>query len=355
MTTLSKPIDISKFQKSITKSIPNISTGFNDPTDWVSTGNFCLNKRLSGDFNRGIPLGRFVCLAGESGSSKSVFSASIVKNAQLNGIFCIYIDTENAIDESWLKKLGVDTKNNFLRVRASMINDVAKILKEFFDSYKSDYGALPKAERPKFLIVIDSMGALLSETDLDQFNKGEIKGDKGIKAKQLKAMMANCCNTLGDCNIGLLATNHTYKSQNMYDPTDILGAGTGWVYYASLIAILNKYKLKEDEDGNKTTDVQGIRAVFQLIKTRYSKPFVKVEVNIPYDGGIDPYSGLVEYFESLGIVKKVGNKLSYISKSGTEYKEFRKNFGPEILDIVMSEWDSECDKLEVASPEEGEE
>jgi hypothetical protein len=39
---MGKPFDVSKFRKEITKSIDGLSIGFNDPTDWISTGNFAF-------------------------------------------------------------------------------------------------------------------------------------------------------------------------------------------------------------------------------------------------------------------------------------------------------------------------
>ena len=105
-----KPFDATKFRKSITKSIQGLGIGFNDPTDWISTGNYALNYLISGDFNKGVPLGKVTVLAGESGSGKSfVASGNLVRNAQKQGIYVILIDTENALDQSWLEALGVDT------------------------------------------------------------------------------------------------------------------------------------------------------------------------------------------------------------------------------------------------------
>jgi hypothetical protein len=68
---MAKAFDISKFRKSITKSIDGLSIGFNDPTDWVSTNNFALNYLISGDFTRGVPLGKVTVFAGESGAGKT--------------------------------------------------------------------------------------------------------------------------------------------------------------------------------------------------------------------------------------------------------------------------------------------
>jgi hypothetical protein len=64
---MSKPFDLSKFRKELTKSIEGLGIGFNDPTDWVSTGNYALNYLISGDFDKGIPLGKVTVFAGESG------------------------------------------------------------------------------------------------------------------------------------------------------------------------------------------------------------------------------------------------------------------------------------------------
>jgi hypothetical protein len=61
------PLDLSKFRKDITKNLEGISVGFNDPKFWVSTGNYALNYLISGDFHKGIPMGKVVMLAGESG------------------------------------------------------------------------------------------------------------------------------------------------------------------------------------------------------------------------------------------------------------------------------------------------
>jgi len=150
-----KPFDVTKFRKSITKSIDGLGIGFNDPTDWISTGNFALNYLISGDFNKGIPLGKVTVFAGESGSGKSyICSGNIIREAQKKGIFVILVDSENALDENWLQALGVETsEDKLLRLGMSMIDDVAKTISNFMKEYKSDYGDKDPEERPKVLFV----------------------------------------------------------------------------------------------------------------------------------------------------------------------------------------------------------
>jgi len=332
---MSKAFDISKFRKTITKSIEGIGIGFNDPTDWVSTGNYALNYLISGDFHKGIPLGKVSVFAGESGSGKSYFaSANIVKAAQEQDIFVVLIDSENALDEAWLHALGVDTsEEKLLKLNLAMIDDVAKTVSEFMKEYKD----MAEDDRPKVLFVVDSLGMLLTPTDVDQFGKGDLKGDMGRKPKALTALVRNCVNMFGAHNVGMVATNHTYASQDMFDPDDKISGGQGFIYASSIVIAMKKLKLKEDEDGNKVSDVRGIRSACKVMKTRYAKPFESVQVKIPYETGMDPYSGLVDLFEAKGLLKKEGNRLKYTDLNGEVHLEYRKNWTGSMLDMVMND------------------
>ena len=338
---MQKPFDLNKFRTGLTKSISGISAGFHDPQDWISTGNYTLNYLISGDFKKGVPLGKVSVFAGESGSGKSfICSGNLVRNAQQQGCQVVLFDSENALDEDWLQALDVDTTpEKLLKISVSMIDDVAKTISDFVKDYKSNYGDLPYEEQPKMLFVIDSLGMLLTPTDVAQFEKGDMKGDMGRKPKALTALVRNTVNSLAPHPIGLIATNHTYASQDMFDPDDKISGGQGFIYASSIVVAMKKLKLKEDLDGNKVTTVQGIRAACKVMKSRYSKPFEGVQIKIPYETGMDPYSGLLEMLESKGIVEKVGNKLSYISPvTNEEIKEFRKGWTGDKLQVIIDEW-----------------
>lgn len=338
-----KPLDLSKFRTQLTKSISGISTGFNDPSTWISTGNYCLNLLISGDFFKGVPLGKSTMFAGQSGSGKSfVVSGNIIREAQKKGVYVVLIDTENALDEAWLKALGVDTSDTALmRISAAMIDDVAKIISDFMVDFKSQYSGEKKEDRPKVMFVIDSLGMLMTPTDVAQFEKGEMKGDMGRKPKALKALVTNVTNMFGEYDIGLVTTNHSYASQDMFDPDDKISGGQGVVYAASIVVAMQRRKLKEDDDGNKTADVTGIRSAIKVMKSRYAKPFESMEIKIPYDSGMNPYSGLVDLFEKREIIAKSGNKLEYVDNDGVATKMFRKEWEANkdgILDTIMKEW-----------------
>jgi len=160
-------------------------------------------------------------------SGKSfVCSGNIVKSAQDIGCQVVLFDSENALDEEWLKALDVDTDPaRLLKISVSMIDDLAKAMSEFMKDYKSNYGDLEYDEMPKVLFVVDSLGMLLTPTDVDQFQKGDMKGDMGRKPKALTSLVRNMVNQLAPYPVGIVATNHTYASQDMFDPDDKISGG----------------------------------------------------------------------------------------------------------------------------------
>jgi recombination protein RecA len=291
-------------------------------------------------------MGKVTVFAGESGAGKSfICSGNIVRHAQEQGIYVILIDTENALDEAWLHALGVDTdESKLLKLNMAMIDDVAKVISDFVKEYRT----LPEEDRPKVLFVLDSLGMMLTPTDVNQFEAGEMKGDMGRKPKALTALVRNCVNMFGTLNLGLVATNHTYASQDMFDPDDKISGGQGFIYASSIVVAMRKLKLKTDADGNKTSTVNGIRAACKIMKTRYAKPFESVQVEIPYETGMSPYSGMVDMLEAKSLLSKEGNSLVYKFVDGTVIKKFRKAWErneDECLDKVMLEISSNVNPL----------
>jgi len=130
----------------------------------------------------------------------------------------------------------------------------------------------------------------------------------------------------------------------MFDPDDKISGGQGFIYASSIVIAMKKLKLKEDEDGKKVTDVRGIRAACKVMKTRYAKPFEGVQVKIPYETGMDPYSGLVDMFEKQGLLKQQGNRLKFVDSTGKEHLDYRKDWTGDKLEIIMKDFSSIEDK-----------
>jgi hypothetical protein len=136
----------------------------------------------------------------------------------------------------------------------------------------------------------------------------------------------------------MVCTNHTYASQDMFDPDDKISGGQGFVYASSIVVAMKKLKLKEDENGNKISEVKGIRASCKIMKTRYAKPFETLQIKIPYETGMDPYSGLVDLFEAKGILVQQGNRLKFTDSKGAEHLYYRKEWKSDKLDMLMEDF-----------------
>jgi hypothetical protein len=139
----------------------------------------------------------------------------------------------------------------------------------------------------------------------------------------------------------------------MFDPDDKISGGQGFIYASSIVVAMKKMKLKEDEDGNKVSEVNGIRAGCKVMKTRYAKPFEGVQVKIPYTTGMSPYSGLVDLIEKKEMLKREGNSLVFTTSDGEVIKKFRKAWeknDDSCLDKVMADFGNQ--KAEVSTVEE---
>lgn len=130
----------------------------------------------------------------------------------------------------------------------------------------------------------------------------------------------------------------------------VVSHNSGFIYASSIVVAMKKMKLKEDEGGNKISEVKGIRAGCKVMKTRYAKPFESVQVKIPWEKGMNPYSGLVDLAEKKGILEKEGNKLKFTPPSGEEIKLFRKAWEKNdggCLDILMQDFIKKEEELSI--------
>ena len=252
---------LKKFESEI-KKLENVSLDFRPPTHWYNSGNYAINKRLSGDYLRGIPQSRVTILAGPSEAGKSYVLCNIIKSAQDDGAFVLALDSENALDHDYLKKVGVNISPEcFMGVSVVTISDATSIVSDFFKMYEKEYGRYNESA-PKIMIVLDSLDMMLTDSEVANFGKGEIKGDQGQRAKQMKSFLrVGIVPKIKALNIAFVATHQVY-------PADVLEGEGKWKinnairYSASQIALLTKLKLKEDKD------VVGIRMSVETFKSR---------------------------------------------------------------------------------------
>lgn len=320
---------IKKFRKELEK-IETVTTDFGPPKYWYSTGNLALNKILAGSFSKGIPQSRITCLAGPSGSGKSFLACNIIRNAQAEGAFILVLDSENALDDVFMSAIGVDTSDERLQyVGVTMFSDVVKAVSEFLTMYIKEYG-YDNEEAPKIVIVLDSLDMLLTDTENEHFDKGVQKGDQGQRAKQSKHMLKTILSRIKRLPISFIVTHQVYPN------TDLLNGEGVWIinnairYSASQIALITKLKLKEG------TDVVGIRMRVETYKSRFAKLGSKIEIEVPYVEGMDPYSGFLDMMEEKGVITSAGAWKTFITPDGEAVKFQAKNLTDELVMAMLS-------------------
>ena len=293
------------FLKSFQKELSNMSgvgTSSLPPRYWYSTGNYVLNKIISGSFFKGVPQGRVTNLAGSSGAGKSFLAANLVRSAQQSGAYCLVIDSENALDDEFMGKIGVDVTDNYQYAEVTTIQQVIEVVSSFLKGYKKEYGEVEDA--PQLFILIDSLDMLMTVTEEDNYGKGIQKGDQGQRNKQLKAMLRSFVQDIKKLNVAMVVTSQVYKNQDVTNGEGLWIVSDAVKYAASQIILLSKLKLK-DESG-KAGMFSGIRMKAEGYKTRFTKPFQNVTIEVPYETGMDPHSGLLDVAVELGALIKKG-------------------------------------------------
>lgn len=327
---------LKSFEKDLEK-METVGTSSLPPRYWYSTGNFVLNKIISGFYDKGIPQGRITDLAGPSGAGKSFISANLVAAAQRAGAYCLVIDSENALDDEFMSKIGVDTEDRLKYKYCSVttIPEVTRIVSNFLKAYEAEEGTKENAQQ--VLILIDSLDMLMTETERDHFAKGDTKGDQGQKNKQLKAMLRSFVQAIKHLNVAMICTSQVYKNQDVMNGEGLWIVSDAVKYACSQIILIQKRKLKDESKDAKVGDFAGVRMICEGYKTRFTKPFQKVEIEVPYETGMDQLSGLKDVAVKAGVITKRGSYLQLVGDDKLWRESDMENYLPQILSALNAQ------------------
>ena len=305
------------FLKEIVKEIGDeytqIAADIDETERFIDTGSYIFNAVVSGSIYGGVSSNKITAIAGETSTGKTYFSLAIVKNfldTNPDG-YCLYFDTEAAITKGLLASRGIDQK------RLVVINVVT--IEEFRSKALRAVDIYLKTEeenRKPCMFVLDSLGMLSTEKEItDALNDKQVRDM--TKSQLVKGAFRMLTLKLGQANIPLIVTNHTYDVIGSYVPTKEMGGGSGLKYASSTIIYLSKKKEKDK------TEVVGNIIKAKTAKSRLSKENKQVEIRLYYDErGLDRYYGLLELGELGGMWKNVAGRYEMNGK---------KIYGKEIL------------------------
>lgn len=322
--------DIKDFLANIEEEFTSLAEdakGAAEFTGYIDTGCYILNALLSGSIYGGLPNNKITALAGESATGKSYIALGVVRNfLEKNPTgWVVYYDTEAAITKQMMNERGIDTR----RVIISEPETIQKFRTHCIKVVDS-YTAMKPADRVPMLIVLDSLGMLPTNKELEDSTEGKEVRDM-TRAQTIRAAFRVLTLKLGKAKVPLVLTNHTYQSTGLFPTTEISGGG-GLRYAASSIVMLGKSK---DKDGKEVVG-NFIRA--KMYKSRISKENAQVQMKLSYIKGLDKYFGLLDIAEKYDIIKKVSTRYEMPDGLKVFGKEINQNpekyFTPDLLERI---------------------
>ena len=291
------------FLKDIVKEIGDVFTKLASEIDsveqYVDTGSYIFNGLCSGSIYGGVSSNKITAIAGESSTGKTFFSLAVVKNFLDNNpsAYVLYFDTENSITRALLDSRKIDT-TRLVVVNVVTIEEFRTKALKAVDKYLQ----MPIDERKPCMFVLDSLGMLSTEKEIrDALDDKQVRDM--TKSQLVKGAFRMLTLKLGQANVPLIVTNHTYDVIGAYVPTKEMGGGSGLKYAASTIIYLSK---KKEKDGK---EVIGNIIKAKTHKSRLSKENKQVEIRLYYDDrGLDRYYGLLELGEIGGLWKNVAGR-----------------------------------------------
>ena len=291
------------FLKEIVKEIGNdytqLASDIDETETYVDTGSYIFNGLISGSIFGGVSNNKITAIAGESSTGKTFFSLAVVKNfldSNPDG-YCLYFDTEAAVNKSLLASRGIDL-DRLVVVNVVTIEEFRTRALKAVDIYlKTD-----TEDRKPCMFVLDSLGMLSTEKEIrDALDDKQVRDM--TKSQLVKGAFRMLTLKLGQANIPLIVTNHTYDVIGSYIPTKEMGGGSGLKYAASTIIYLSR---KKEKDGK---EVVGNIIKAKTAKSRLSKENKEVQIRLYFDErGLDRYYGLLELGEIGGIWKNVAGR-----------------------------------------------
>ena len=291
------------FLKEVVKEIGNdftqLASDIDETETYVDTGSYIFNGLISGSIFGGVSNNKITAIAGESSTGKTFFSLAVVKNfldSNPDG-YCLYFDTEAAVNKSLLSSRGIDL-DRLVVVNVVTIEEFRTKALKAVDIYLKTN----TEDRKPCMFVLDSLGMLSTEKEIrDALDDKQVRDM--TKSQLVKGAFRMLTLKLGQANIPLIVTNHTYDVIGSYIPTKEMGGGSGLKYAASTIIYLSR---KKEKDGK---EVIGNIIKAKTAKSRLSKENKEVQVRLYYDDrGLDRYYGLLELGEIGGIWKNVAGR-----------------------------------------------
>lgn len=282
---------------------------------FVSTGNYALNKVISGDYTKGIPIGMITQFLGDSSTGKTVFATHTLIEAQKKGYHAVLVDSENAYNIDFAEKLGLDP--------ARLIYTAPETLEECFQSIEDTVTKIRSFD-PETPIVIayDSIAVSPIKEELEE-KKGDVSKYDGhnmqgaMRAKVTGACLRKINPILRKNNVALLIINQLRSKVGLFGGETSAAGGRSLDYY---LGVNLKCSVRKADRIEKDGEIVGIRGVIENIKNKVSIPFRKCAFTLIFDEGLDSFSGMLADLSKGGAVEEKSGWYT-LKSTGKKFRE----------------------------------
>lgn len=333
--------DFNPMSSMLSNSVSNIE-------NYDDTGCYILNALISGHLkDGGFPEGRSTLFAAPSSVGKSYIALQAAANAQKKGKFIVVFDSEFSIDKRFAESLGLDPdKVKYFPVKS--IEDCKNGLFKFLDFAGKNkiYG--------KFFIIIDSLGAMISELDYKRLEDENTAADMGTRAKAMGQLLTVANSMAGFSRSTIVMTNHVYDNPAPFaSKLEMeMPGGKKVRFMPSCIVQLRGKVVKEDASSGGDSAAEGSKGMTGVavsglsIKSRLVKPYNTADLYISWEKGMLKYYGLLDLSLAFGIIEKRVGKLyrkdtnEYIGKPEDiqDNAEFWEEFMPQLQKEINEKW-----------------
>jgi RecA/RadA recombinase len=280
---------------------------FFEEKDMIQTQVPAVNVAFSGRLDGGITAGSHI-FAGNSKNFKSAFLMLCIRaylDKYDDGV-CLFYDSEGGSPSQYFTSFGIDGT----RVVHCPIMDIEQlkmdVMKQLNDLKEEDH----------VIIIIDSLGNLASKKEVDDALEGKSVADLS-RAKAMKSLFRMITPYLNAKDIPMISSGHVYKEMALF-PKDIMSGGTGAYYSSSSIFFISR---SQEKDAS-TKEITGWNFTLTIEKSRLVKEKSKLTIEVSYDEGINPWSGLLDM--ALESCHVDNSTQGWYLKAGDD-KKYRKN------------------------------
>ena len=265
-----------------------------DVTGWISTGSTMLDLAIANRPNGGVAVGKITELNGLEGSGKSLIGSHLLASTQKQDGIAVYIDTESAVSQEYLRAIGVDT--------SKMLYVHLETCEEIFDTIETIVTKIRESDKDKLVtILVDSLAAASTKQEMDtDFDKD---GWATAKAIIISKAMRKVTQMIARQKVALVFTNQLRQKLGVMfgDPWTTSGGKALPFHSSTRVRFKNAGQIK---DGNKVTI--GIKIKGQVIKNRLGPPMRTVEFPLYFDKGIDDFGSWLTVMKEHKLLKVGG-------------------------------------------------